>query len=403
MQQSPSQHPQLSQRAQIVKPFHGMRIGERAAELKREGRSIIDLSLGQPDFGAPASVEQAMRALYDGRPLPYTSAAGLPALRERISEHYLKKHGVSVDPARIIITEGGSAALMLATALTVDHGDGVLIADPSYPANRQLVHVFGGHIIDVPTNASTRFHMNAELVDQYADETAKVVMITSPSNPTGTTMSAQTLRETCQQAAAKGLWRIVDETYIDLADCEPDGSAVRTALAYDPDAIICNSFSKSFGMTGWRLGWIVVPEFALEAVHDLATSFFLAAHTPTQVAALAAFEPESQQILEQRRLELLERQAIVVQGLADIGMPLEVEPNGAFYAYCSVEHTGLTAEEFCKRALDEVGVALTPGIDFGQITAKTHVRMSYAASREDLYEGITRLGQFVQSLHKAKQ
>ncbi|EFA22995.1 aminotransferase, class I/II [Bifidobacterium gallicum DSM 20093 = LMG 11596] len=388
----------MAKRARLIEPFHGMRIGEAAARLKREGRSIISLSLGQPDFGAPEPVEQAMRELYDGRPLPYTSSAGLPELRACISAHYHERHGVDVSPERIIITEGGSAALLLAAALTVDDGDGVLIADPSYPANRQLVRTFGGRVIDVPTSAATRFHLTPELVDEYADDTTTAVMITSPSNPTGTTMDAETMRRTCATAAAKGLWRIVDETYIDLADREPDGARVRTALAYDRDAIICNSFSKSFGMTGWRLGWIVVPDYALEAVHNLATSFFLAAHTPTQVAALAAFTPQSQQILEQRRLELLDRRAIVVNGLAAIGLPLEVEPNGAFYAYCNIADTGLDSTQFCRQALFDAGVALTPGTDFGSATADTHVRLSYAASREGLNEGIARLGRFMATL-----
>ena len=184
----------------------------------------------------------------------------------------------------------------------------------------------------------------------------------------------------------------------DLADREPDGSEVRSALLADPDAIICNSFSKFFGMTGWRLGWAVVPEYTIEAVDDLATNYYLCAHTPTQHAALACFTPESLAVCEERRQELLARRRIVVSGLERIGLPLEVVPNGAFYAYFSVAGTGLDAWTFCERALEEAHVALTPGRDFGPATADTHVRLSYAASREALTEGLSRLGKFVASL-----
>ena len=206
------------------------------------------------------------------------------------------------------------------------------------------------------------------------------------------------LKGVCDLARFRGAWRIIDETYLDLADREPDGSEVRSALLADPDAIICNSFSKFFGMTGWRLGWAVVPEYTIEAVDDLATNYYLCAHTPTQHAALACFTPESLAVCEERRQELLARRRSVVSGLERIGLPLEVVPNGAFYAYFSVAGTGLDAWTFCERALEEAHVALTPGRDFGPATADTHVRLSYAASREALTEGLSRLGKFVASL-----
>ena len=225
-------------------------------------------------------------------------------------------------------------------------------------------------------------------------------MVTSPSNPTGTTIDFDVLKGVCDLARFRGAWRIIDETYLDLADREPDGSEVRSALLADPDAIICNSFSKFFGMTGWRLGWAILPDdpTVLEAVDDLATNYYLCAHTPTQHAALACFTPESLAVCEERRQELLARRRIVVSGLERIGLPLEVVPNGAFYAYFSVAGTGLDAWTFCERALEEAHVALTPGRDSGPATADTHVRLSYAASREALTEGLSRLGKFVASL-----
>ena len=357
--------PQMSHRAQIANPFRAMVFGAMADEMIAAGTDVVKLSLGEPDFGAPPAVRDAMREQYDGRPLPYTAAMGLPELRQAISDFYKERHHVDVDPKRIAITAGGSTALLLAAALTVNEGDEVLIADPSYPCNRELVRAFGGKVVDVPTNAATRFHLTPELCREYWSDRTKAVMITSPSNPTGTTIAFDTLK---------------------------------SVLACDPDAIVCSSFSKFFGMTGWRLGWMVVPEYALEAMDDLATNFFLCAHTPTQHAALACFTPETLAVCEERRQELLERRRIVVDGLAEIGLPLEVEPNGAFYAYFNISSTGLDAWTFCERALKEAHVALTPGRDFGEATADTHVRLSYAASREALREGLKRLGDFVSKL-----
>ena len=395
---SETKQPTMSRRAREAQPFRAMVFGERADEMIARSISVIKLSLGEPDFGAPPAVRDAMREQYDGRALPYTAALGLPELRRAIADFYHERHHVDIDPRRTVITAGGSAALLLATALTVDPGDEVIVADPSYPCNRELIRSFEGVVVDVPTSAATRFHLNAELVDRAWSERTKAVMVTSPSNPTGTTIDFDVLKGVCDLARFRGAWRIIDETYLDLADREPDGSEVRSALLADPDAIICNSFSKFFGMTGWRLGWAVVPEYTIEAVDDLATNYYLCAHTPTQHAALACFTPESLAVCEERRQELLARRRIVVSGLERIGLPLEVVPNGAFYAYFSVAGTGLDAWTFCERALEEAHVALTPGRDFGPATADTHVRLSYAASREALTEGLSRLGKFVASL-----
>ncbi|MDB1306778.1 aminotransferase class I/II-fold pyridoxal phosphate-dependent enzyme [Bifidobacterium bifidum] len=395
---SETKQPTMSRRAREAQPFRAMVFGERADEMIARSISVIKLSLGEPDFGAPPAVRDAMREQYDGRALPYTAALGLPELRRAIADSYHERHHVDIDPRRIVITAGGSAALLLATALTVDPGDEVIVADPSYPCNRELIRSFEGVVVDVPTSAATRFHLNAELVDRAWSERTKAVMVTSPSNPTGTTIDFDVLKGVCDLARFRGAWRIIDETYLDLADREPDGSEVRSALLADPDAIICNSFSKFFGMTGWRLGWALVPEYTIEAVDDLATNYYLCAHTPTQHAALACFTPESLAVCEERRQELLARRRIVVSGLERIGLPLEVVPNGAFYAYFSVAGTGLDAWTFCERALEEAHVALTPGRDFGPATADTHVRLSYAASREALTEGLSRLGKFVASL-----
>lgn len=388
----------LSERAQATEPFYAMQFGDEAAALEALGHHVVRLSIGEPDFGAPAAVREAMRDVMDGRPLPYTSSLGSLALRRAIAGFYRDRHGVEVGPARIAITSGASAALLLVTAATVDPGDEVILADPSYPCNRQLVESFGGRVVAVPTDATTRFQLTRELVDAAWTDNTRAVMIASPSNPTGTSIPDAELAAIADLARERGAWRIVDEIYLDLADPDVDGVPARSVLATDPDAIVINSFSKFFGMTGWRLGWCVVPESLVPALERLAMNYFLCASAPAQQAALACFTPETLAVAEERRIELTLRRAIVVEGLAAIGLPVPVPPNGAFYVYFDVSSTGLGSWEFCARALREAHVALTPGKDFGTHTADSHVRLSYAASPDELREGLRRLGHFLTTL-----
>lgn len=385
-------------RAQEVQPFRAMVFGERADRMNAEGGDVIKLCLGEPDFGAPPAVREEMRNLMDGRSLPYTAARGLPELRRAISQFYAQRHHVEVSPSRIVVTMGGSAALVLAVAACVDPGDEVIVADPSYPCNRELVKSFGGTVVDVPTTAASRYHLNASLLAQAWSTATKAVMVTSPSNPTGTSIPFQTLDEVCRFARERGAWSIVDETYLDLADTIANGQKVRSVLSCDPRAITVNSFSKYFGMTGWRLGWAVVPEELVPAVDNLATNYFLCAPTPVQYAALKCFTPESYEVCDARRKEFHTRRQIVLEGLSSIGVSVPVVPDGAFYVYFDVSSTGLDAWTFCERALEEAHVALTPGKDFGEATAATHVRLSYAASREKLEEALRRLGRFMATL-----
>lgn len=388
----------LSTRAQNVEPFHALRFGQEAADLEAAGHDVVRLSIGEPDFGAPPAVRAAMREVMDGRPLPYTPALGSPALRAAIAGFYRVRHGVEVDPARIAITSGASAALLLVVAATVDPGSEVILADPSYPCNRELVRSFGGRVLAVPTDASTRFQLTRDHVTAAWSERTASVMIASPSNPTGTSIPDAELDAICSLARERDAWRIVDEIYLDLADPGADGEPARSVLATDPDAIVINSFSKYFSMTGWRLGWYVLPEVLVPAAERLAMNYFLCASAPAQQAALACFTPGTLELCEQRRRELVERRAIALDGLAAIGLPVPVAPNGAFYAYFDITATGLSSWDFCERALREAHVALTPGKDFGTHTADDHVRLSYAASPDELREGIRRLGAFLRSL-----
>ncbi len=388
----------LSARAQSIEPFHAMAFGQKAAALEAEGHRVVNLSIGEPDFGAPPAVREAMRQVMDGRPLPYSAALGLPALRALIAGFYRDRHDVEVNPARIVVTSGASSALLLVLAAVVDPGSEVILADPSYPVNRQLIRTFGGTPVEIGTAPSTRFQLDAVSVEAAWTKRTVAVMVASPSNPTGTSVPFKELTAICADARGRDGWRIVDEIYLDLADRASDGTPPRTVLSVDPDAIVINSFSKYFGMTGWRLGWAVLPEELVPAAERLAMNFFLSASMPTQLAAMACFTPESLALCEERRIELVARRRMVLDGLARIGVPDPVSPDGAFYVYFDISRTGMGAWEFCERAVREAHVALTPGRDFGTTTADTHVRLSYAASREALDEGIIRLGRFLATL-----
>ncbi|NNN34489.1 pyridoxal phosphate-dependent aminotransferase [Streptomyces sp. S3(2020)] len=388
----------ISQRAESVAPFYAMEFGKHAAALEAQGQHVVKLSLGEPDFGAPPAVVEAMRTAMDGRPMSYTEALGMPSLRQTIARFYGERHGVDVDPGRVVVTAGASAALVLGAAALVDPGDEVLIGDPSYPCNRQIMESFGARVTLVPTGAASRFQLDAASVRSHWTDDTRGIMVATPSNPTGTSVPGDELAALCDLARERDAWRIVDEIYLDLGDHDDQDRPPRSALSYDPDAVVINSFSKYFGMTGWRLGWCVVPEILVPALERLAQNYFLCASTPAQHAALACFTPESLAVCEERRAEFGRRRALVLDGLAQLGLPVPVPPDGAFYVYFDVSGTGLTSWEFCARALQEAHVALTPGRDFGVGTAQTHVRLSYAASAGELHEGIARLGKFVAAL-----
>jgi aspartate/methionine/tyrosine aminotransferase len=391
----------VSQRAQAISPFLAMEFGKRAAELEAAGHRVIRLNLGEPDFGAPPAVRAELQRIASDTAMPYTGALGLPALRQAIANFYQQAHGLSLNPERVVVTAGASAALLLLTAALVDPGDEVLVGDPSYPCNRQFLSGFGADVRLVPTDAHARFQLDLAAVQRHWSARTRGLMIATPSNPTGTSVPPTELAAICQWARAHNAWRIVDEIYLNLSEAAPNAaghSAPPTILTADPGACVINSFSKYFGMTGWRLGWAVVPDELVPAMERLAQNYYICASTPAQMAALACFTPESIAVCEARKQEFAERRTLVLQGLADMGLHVPVPPDGAFYVYIDVSSTGLDAMSFCERALQQAHVALTPGHDFGQCSAKAHVRLSYAASKEDLQEGLQQLKGFVATL-----
>ncbi|MBB4137618.1 aminotransferase class I/II-fold pyridoxal phosphate-dependent enzyme [Gordonia humi] len=383
----------FSQRAEAVSPFFAMEFGRRAAELEAAGHRVVKLNIGEPDFGAPPAFLRAVREVSDGRALAYTGALGLTELREAIARFTDEQFGAPVDPRRVVVTTGASAALLLSCAALIDPGDEVLVGDPSYPCNRRFAESFGARVRLLETDPASHFQLDAATVADAWGESTRGVMVASPSNPTGTSLAYDALLDLCEAARERDGWRIVDEIYLGLADGDRHSVA-----ADDPGAIVVNSFSKYFGMTGWRLGWAIVPDEMVPVAERLAQNYYICPPTPAQLAALTCFEPETIAVAEQRREVLRERRRLVLDGLARIGLSVPTEPDGAFYVYVDVSGTGLTATRFCDRALAEAQVALTPGKDFGDAGAERYVRLSYATSSDDLALGVERLGTFVAAL-----
>ncbi|MBI4205588.1 MAG: pyridoxal phosphate-dependent aminotransferase [Betaproteobacteria bacterium] len=368
-----------------------MEILARAHELEREGRSIVHMEIGEPDFPTPQPICAAgMAALAKGE-LFYTAAQGLPALREAISGFYRMRYGVDVPASRIIVTTGSSGALLLAVAALVNPGDRVLVADPGYPCNRHFVRLMEGEPVGVAVGADSNYQLTPELIEQHWDSRTVAALAASPSNPTGTLIPTAHLKEMAEFARARGGTLIVDEIYHGLVYA----GDVTTALALADDVFVINSFSKYFNMTGWRLGWMVVPDRYVTEIDKLAQNFYLAAPTPAQHAALAAFKPETLAILEARRNEFQARRDYLVPALRAFGFDIPQTPQGAFYIYAGCSRLTQDSVAFARDLLEQAGVAITPGIDFGSNAPERHVRFAYTNSLERLQEGVRRIGEFL--------
>ncbi len=381
----------LAKRVTEIEPFHVMELLARARALEAEGRSIVHMEIGEPDFPTPRPVcEAGMRALEQGE-LFYTPALGLPALREKISGYYRTRYGVDVPPARIIVTSGSSGALLLAIAVLVDPGREVLMADPGYPCNRHFVRLMEGEAVAVPVGPDSNYQLTPELVEQHWGGRTCAALVATPANPTGTLIPLEALGAMAKLAAARSGVLIVDEIYHGLTY---DGDAA-TALAVSDDVFVINSFSKYFNMTGWRLGWMVAPERYVREIDKLSQNIYLSAPTPSQYAALAAFEPRTLEILEARRAEFKARRDYLVPALRALGFEIPGMPQGAFYVYAGCSAFTRDSFAFAHELLEKAGVAITPGIDFGRHAAERHVRFAYTNSVERLQEGVARLARFL--------
>ncbi|NNG11966.1 MAG: pyridoxal phosphate-dependent aminotransferase [Halobacteria archaeon] len=378
-------------RMNSIQPFHVMALLARARELEAGGRSIIHMEIGEPDFVTPQPVIDAgVRALAEGR-THYTPAVGLAALRERIAIFYRERYGVDVDAQRIVVTPGASAALQLVTAVLVNPGDAVLMADPGYPCNRNFVYLLNGDPLGLPVDASTDYQPVPDQVDAAWTQRTTALLVASPANPTGTLLTQQAVSELYAVVKRRNGSLVMDEIYHGLTYAAP----ASTALAVSDDIFVVNSFSKYFGMTGWRLGWLVVPQDYLADIDKLAQNLFLAAPTLAQYAALSAFEPENIAILEQRREAFRQRRDYLLPALREIGFAIPVTPEGAFYLYADCSRFTDDSYRFSKQLLEEAGVAITPGIDFGTHRPERHVRLAYTTSLENLQEGVRRLREYL--------
>ena len=381
----------VAQRLDGVEPFHVLELAARAAELEAAGRNIVHMEIGEPDFLSPKPVcEAGMRVIETGR-LFYTPALGLPVLRETIARFYRTRYGVDVSPSRIIITSGASGALLLAIAVLIDNGDEVLMADPGYPCNRNFVRMMGGVADEIAVGADSGYQLTPELVAQRWTPRTRAVMVASPSNPTGTLMADAALKEIAAIAAARDGVMIVDEIYHGLV-YEGDYS---TALKFSDQVFVINSFSKYFNMTGWRLGWMVVPEGYLRAFEKLSQNIYLSSPTPSQHAAVAAFEPETIAILEARRAEFKARRDYLLPALRELGFRIPVVPQGAFYIYADCSALCDDSFAFARDLLESAGVAITPGADFGANAADKHVRFAYTNAVPVLAEGVRRIAAYL--------
>ncbi len=387
----------LASRLNHIEPFYVMELAKAASvlaasaacDLRHGGEPMIFLNIGEPDFTAPPAVQAAAtRCLAQGR-TQYTDALGLAPLRERIAAWYGSRWGLNIAADRIAVTAGASAALQLACLALFEPGDEVLMPDPSYPCNRHFVAAAGARAVLMPAGPAERFQPSAAGVAAAWTADTRGVLLASPSNPTGTSIAPEEMAAIVREVRARGGVSLVDEIYLGLSyDSRYGGSA----LAHGPDVISINSFSKYFSMTGWRLGWLVLPPELVAPVEKLVQNLFICASSVAQQAALACFEPESIAIYESRREQFRQRRDFVVPALQALGLEVPVVPDGAFYAWFDCSRYSDSSWDFCAQMMQKAHVALTPGRDFGPAAAERYVRLSFASSLPQLQEALQRLG-----------
>lgn len=383
--------PRSAPRVDDIAPFHVMELLARAKELEAAGRDIVHMEVGEPDFPTPAPIVAAAQAHLAGGRVFYTPALGLPELREAISAFYRTRYAVDVPAARIVVTAGASGALLLALACLAAPGSEWLLTDPGYPCNRHFVRSFEGVPVGIPVGAERNFQPTLADLERHWNERTAGALFASPANPTGTMLDAGTLAAIAGFVRQRGGQLIVDEIYHGLTY----GKDAPTALQFGDDIFVVQSFSKYFNMTGWRLGWLVVPERFARDVEKLAQNLFIAPSTPAQHAALAAFHPETIAILESRRAEFRRRRDFLAPELERLGFRLSARPEGAFYIYADCSALTDDSERFARTLLETAGVAVTPGLDFGTHAPERHLRFAYATEIGRLGEAVERIRRFL--------
>jgi aspartate/methionine/tyrosine aminotransferase len=378
----------LADRTHQFTPFKVVNFIQAAVELQAQGRDIVRMAIGEPGFvTAEPIVESAKQALSEGK-TSYTPPCGIPPLRQAIADHYHRSYGLAIDPQRIIVTTGSSAALGMICDLLLNPGDGLLMSDPGYPCNPNFVRRLDAEPQFVPVESEGNYQLTAELVASHWRDNTVGVMVASPSNPTGEIISRENLGALYREVSDRGGSLVVDEIYHGLTyGDEP----VASILEITDQAFVVNSFSKYFGMTGWRLGWMVVPDGLTEMINVMIQNFYISSPTVAQYAALSAFEPETISILENRREEFKKRRDFLVPALRELGFGISHVPEGAFYVYANVEAFTDDCEAFCWQLLHEHGVACTPGTDFGYHRSNHYVRFAYTEPLDRLKLGVERM------------
>ena len=379
-----------AQRLAEIEPFHVVELLTRARQLEAEGRDIIHMEVGEPDFPTPAPIANAaVDAIKSGKTL-YTQALGLPELREAISDFYGKRYGVAVPASRIAVTNGASGALNLAFACLADPGSEWLLTDPGYPCNRHILRVYEGRPQNIPVGPENNFQPTPELLRQHWSARTTGLLVASPANPTGTLLTLAEIEALAKVCREKQGHFLVDEIYHGLT-YEIDAP---TACAAGDDIWVINSFSKYFQMTGWRLGWMVIPEAYVRDIEKLAQNLVLCPSTPAQYGALAAFAPETIAILEARRAEFRARRDFLAPALESIGFRITARPEGAFYLYCDCSALSDDSFALARDLLEKAGVAATPGLDFGSNAPEKHIRFAYTTGLDRLAEAVSRLAAY---------
>jgi aspartate/methionine/tyrosine aminotransferase len=380
-----------AKRNDSIAPFYAMELMRRARELERSGKSIIHMELGEPDFPTPSPVVKAAQRFLENGIVHYTSAIGLPQLKEAIAKLYQTRHGVLIDPQQVAITAGGSSALTLLLSVLTNPESEWLMADPGYPCNRHIIRTFGGLDVALNVDRSTRFQPTLQQIkDKWNGKTAGVILV-SPSNPTGSVLTKEEIQSFADFVKEKGGALIIDEVYHGLTYEE----SAATAAGMNSNTFVVQSFSKYFNMTGWRVGWIVAPHGYSALLEKMAQNLFIAPPTIGQHAALAALMPETIEILEARKLEFKERRDYLYSELLDIGFKIEGKPSGAFYVWADCRPFGRDSFQLANELLENCGVAVTPGLDFGSHFPEHHLRFAYATSLDQLKEGIGRIRQYL--------
>lgn len=386
----------LAGRLAAIEPFYVMECAKTAAQIAQGprcdesagGRRMIYLNIGEPDFVATPGVQAAGSACIAAGKTQYTAAAGLPALRQALSSWYLERFGLHIAAERIVITAGASAALQLLCLALFERGDRVLLPDPSYPCNRHFVAAADAEAVLLPAGPEQRFQLTKAQVCQAWTPKTRAVLLASPSNPTGTSIDPAELRAIAEAVRERGGLTIVDEIYLGLSF---DAHFQRSALELGDDLISVNSFSKYFGMTGWRLGWLVLPTELVAPIEKLTQNLFICASSIAQHAALACFEPAALAEFEARRENFRQRRDYIVPALRTLGFRVPVVPDGAFYVWFDCSAVAANSWDFAFELMQEVQIALTPGRDFGRAGTEAWMRLSFASSMADLQETITRL------------